>query len=325
MTGLAASNIVSTSLSSQGLPVNLFCFPGGRQLGNDLIHPEFTSLVSFTGSTAAGRKVGARAASLFIRSLLELGGNNAGFVMADANLKLARDSIVFSAAGTAGQRCTSLRRLYVDADVYDQLKPMLVGAYEKLVIGDPLDAKTHIGPIHSEAQIKLYEDTIATLKKDSTCTILHGGSAPKGKFVQPTIVEVPANHPLLKEERFIPVLYLVKVPSLTFFKAKTLNNAVDHGLSSCLYTESLTSAMEWVSGEGSDCGIANVNIGPSGAEIGGAFGGEKHTGGGRESGSDAWKNYMRRQTVTINYSGKTKLAQGINFDVTDKTNAADNQ
>jgi len=263
-------------------------------------------LVSATGSTAMGRSVGPRVAKRFGRVLLELGGNNAMVVTPSADLDLAERAILFSAAGTAGQRCTSLRRLIVHESIADELVARLRKLVARASIGDPREAGTLIGPLIDEfafsAMAKVLGDAIERVE-----------AVPGGHYVRPAIVEVPAQQGTVLQETFAPILYVLRYAELE--EAIALNNAVAQGLSSSIFTTDLREAERFISAAGSDCGIANVNIGPSGAEIGGAFGGEKETGGGRESGSDSWRAYMRRSTNTINYGADLPLAQGIRFDV----------
>ncbi|MGQ9495849.1 MAG: L-piperidine-6-carboxylate dehydrogenase [Thermoanaerobaculaceae bacterium] len=286
----------------------------GSEVGQRLVDDHRVPLISFTGSTVQGRRIATSVASRFGRTILELGGNNAVIVMDDADLDLALRAILFAAVGTAGQRCTTLRRLIVQKGIYSQLLDRLIAAYSSLRIGDPLDPNTHVGPLVDEAAVA---DMLAALEKvqQQGGEILFGGerlSGP-GYFVKPTIVKAHKELEIAYEETFAPILYLYQVETLE--EAIALNNAVRQGLSSAIFTNNLRAAETFLSAEGSDCGIANVNIGTSGAEIGGAFGGEKETGGGREAGSDAWKAYMRRQTCTINYSRELPLAQGIKFDL----------
>jgi aldehyde dehydrogenase (NAD+) len=271
-------------------------------------------LVSFTGSSAIGRQVAATVAGRLGRSLLELGGNNAITVLADADLELAVRGIAFGAVGTAGQRCTTTRRLFVERPIAAALTERLVAAYRAVPIGDPLEPGTLVGPLISAAAVDRYRDALARAQAQGG-TILVGGEvvARAGHFVTPTIVAAPshADLPIAFEETFAPILYVFPVDSLD--AAIAANNAVPQGLSSALFTDSLRAGERFVSAQGADTGIANVNIGTSGAEIGGAFGGEKDTGGGRESGSDAWRAYMRRQTCTINWGTTLPLAQGVTF------------
>jgi len=279
---------------------------GGRDVGEALVDDLRVALVSATGSTAMGRNVGPRVAKRFGRALLELGGNNAMIVTSSADLDLASRAILFSAAGTAGQRCTTLRRLIVHDSIADELVRRLRKLFACAAIGDPRESGTLIGPLIDEvafdAMAKVLGEAIERVK-----------AIPGGHYVRPAIVEVPAQRGTVLQETFAPILYVLRYSELD--EAIALNNAVTQGLSSSIFTTDLREAERFISATGSDCGIANVNIGPSGAEIGGAFGGEKETGGGRESGSDSWRAYMRRQTNTINYGSDLPLAQGIRFDV----------
>ncbi len=269
--------------------------------------------MSFTGSTAVGRRVSQVVAERFGRSLLELGGNNAIVVAADADLDLAVRAILFGAVGTAGQRCTSTRRLIVHRDVSAALAARLVAAYRQVPIGAPLDAGTLMGPLVSTAAVDTMQAALAQAVSEGG-EVLYGGARRPDigpQFVEPAIVRMPAQTAVVRRETFAPILYLLEYAR--FEDAIALHNGVPQGLSSAIFTESVRTAEAFLSAQGSDCGIANVNIGTSGAEIGGAFGGEKETGGGRESGSDAWKAYMRRQTNTVNWSSSLPLAQGIRF------------
>ncbi|MEO8547213.1 MAG: aldehyde dehydrogenase family protein [Sphingomicrobium sp.] len=279
---------------------------GGREVGEALVDDPRIALVSATGSTAMGRSVGPRVAQRFGRVLLELGGNNAMIVSPSGDLDLAERAILFSAAGTAGQRCTTQRRLIVHDSIADELVALLRGLFARAPIGDPRDPNTLIGPLIDEAAF----DAMASVLGES---IERVEAVPGGYYVRPAIVEVPAQQGAVLEETFAPILYVLRYAELD--QAIALNNAVRQGLSSSIFTTDLREAERFISAAGSDCGIANVNIGPSGAEIGGAFGGEKETGGGRESGSDSWRVYMRRSTNTINYGRDLPLAQGVRFDV----------
>jgi aldehyde dehydrogenase (NAD+) len=279
---------------------------GGRDIGEALVDDSRIALVSATGSTAMGRNVGPRVAKRFGRVLLELGGNNAMIVTPSADLDLAERAILFSAAGTAGQRCTSLRRLIVHESIADELVARLRKLVARATIGDPREAGTLIGPLIDQAAF----DAMAKVLGDA---IERVEAVSGGYYVRPAIVEVPAQAGTVLQETFAPILYVLRYADLD--EAIALNNAVTQGLSSSIFTTDLREAERFISAAGSDCGIANVNIGPSGAEIGGAFGGEKETGGGRESGSDSWRAYMRRSTNTINYGSDLPLAQGIRFDV----------
>ena len=290
---------------------------GERELGERLSASKDVALISATGSVPMGKAVATDMSKRLGKTILELGGNNAMIVAPSADLEMALRAIVFSAVGTAGQRCTSLRRLIVHEDVYDQLVPRLIKAYETLPIGDPLDQATLVGPLIDQKAMQAMDASLKTAKTQGG--VVHGGGQvmadmfPKGAYVRPSIVEMPTQSAIMHHETFAPILYVVKYTELD--NAIETQNAVPQGLSSCIFTTDVREAETFLSSVGSDCGIANVNIGPSGAEIGGAFGGEKETGGGRESGSDAWKSYMRRQTNTVNYSTDLPLAQGIKFDI----------
>ena len=290
---------------------------GGREAGEFLAGDPRVSAVSATGSTAMGRSVAPRLAARFARAILELGGNNAGIVCPTADLDLALRAIAFGAMGTAGQRCTSLRRLIVHQDVYGPLVTRLKAAWRSARVGDPRDSETLVGPLISAAAFESMQSALAEARASGG--VVTGGERidlelrPDAYYVRPAIVEMPAQTDLVKRETFAPILYVMKYAH--FEEALQLHNSVPQGLSSSIFTLNLQEAERFLSAEGSDCGIVNVNLGPSGAEIGGAFGGEKETGGGRESGSDAWKNYMRRATNTVNYGTTLPLAQGVRFDV----------
>jgi aldehyde dehydrogenase (NAD+) len=281
-------------------------------VGAALVADTRVPLISATGSVRMGQQIGTEVAKRLGRSLLELGGNNAIIVMDDADLDMVVRATLFSAAGTTGQRCTSLRRLLVHKDVIDELSDRLVAAFGQIRLGDPLDDDTLIGPLVDQAAVDTTKTAI-TIAHEQGGELLAGGDEPDrtGFFLEPAIVRIPADAPIVQTETFGPIMYLIEVDSLD--DAIAVQNGVPQGLSSAIFTDSVRSSELFLSPEGSDCGIANVNIGTSGAEIGGAFGGEKETGGGRESGSDAWKVYMRRQTVTINWSKDLPLAQGIDF------------
>ena len=290
---------------------------GAGPLGEKMTSDARLRLISATGSCRMGRQVGPRVAARFGRSLLELGGNNAMIVAPSADLDLAVRAIVFSAVGTAGQRCTTLRRLIVHEDIYGELLARLKKAYASVPIGDPMDAKVLVGPLAERASFDAMQKALAQANADGGS--VSGGERvledryPGGYYVTPAIAEMPEQTAIVAEETFAPILYAMRYRD--FEDAIAIHNDVPQGLSSSIFTTDLREAETFLSATGSDCGIANVNIGPSGAEIGGAFGGEKDTGGGRESGSDAWKSYMRRATNTINYSRHLPLAQGITFDV----------
>ncbi len=286
---------------------------GARDAGEQLVDDARIALVSATGSTRMGREVGPRVAARFGRSLLELGGNNAAIIAPSADIDLAVRAICFSAAGTAGQRCTSLRRLFVQEDIYDDLIPRLKKAYASLQVGDPLETSSLVGPLIDHAAFDQMHYALDRAKAQNAIIIGGERVGDKGYYVRPAIVELERHEGIVLEETFAPILYVMRYQD--FDEAIAMQNSVAQGLSSCIFTHDLLEAERFLSAAGSDCGIANVNIGPSGAEIGGAFGGEKETGGGRESGSDAWKAYMRRQTQTVNYSTDLPLAQGVKFDV----------
>jgi aldehyde dehydrogenase (NAD+) len=312
---IAVQKICNEALEGQGFPpvFNLFV-EHDVAMAEAFVDDGRVDLVSFTGSTRVGRKVAQRVATRLGRSLLELGGNNAIIVDEKANLELAVPAIVFGAVGTAGQRCTTTRRVFVHERLFDELAHRLTHAYEQVKVGDPLEPDTLMGPLIDGEAVLHYERAIEKLIVRGG-RVLTGGHAIErpGNFVQPTIVKVSNEWDVVQEETFAPILYLI--PYHHFDEAIALNNAVRQGLSSAIFTDDLQAAERFLSATGSDCGIANVNIGTSGAEIGGAFGGEKDTGGGREAGSDSWKAYMRRQTNTINFSHELPLAQGIRFDL----------
>jgi aldehyde dehydrogenase (NAD+) len=285
-----------------------------NDVAKEFVNDKRVPLISFTGSTTVGREVNQMVAKRFGKSILELSGNNAIIVDETANLKLAIPAITFGAVGTAGQRCTTTRRLFVHETLYDTLVSALVKAYQKVSIGDPLDEKNLMGPLIDKVAVDHYLKTIEDIKKAGG-KILFGGKAVnrEGFFVEPTLVEANNDWEVVQRETFAPILYVMKFKTLE--EAIAMQNHSQHGLSSAIFTQNLQHAEIFLSSRGSDCGIANVNIGTSGAEIGGAFGGEKDTGGGREAGSDSWKAYMRRQTNTINWSQSLPLAQGIKFEI----------
>ena len=315
LTALAVQQICNAVMKSAGLPAVFQIFiDGGTGLATRFVEDRRVALISFTGSTEVGRRVGERVAARLGKSLLELGGNNAVIVDETANLDLAVPSIVFGAVGTAGQRCTSTRRVLAHKAIAAELEKRLLHAYRQVRVGDPLEAGTLMGPLIDSRAVEGYEAAVAAAQAAGG-ELLYGGKALKGagNFVEPAIVRARNDWPIVQTETFAPVLYLIEVDSLA--EAIEAQNASAHGLSSAIFTDRLQSAEAFLSAAGSDCGIANVNLGTSGAEIGGAFGGEKDTGGGRESGSDAWKAYMRRQTNTVNWSRELPLAQGIEFKV----------
>ncbi|MFZ9954490.1 MAG: aldehyde dehydrogenase family protein [Flavobacteriales bacterium] len=316
---IACQHIVNRVFKKNNVPDGLSgIINGDSTVGERLSNDTRVPLVSATGSTRMGKKVGEAVGKRLGRSLLELGGNNAIIITPSADLNIVTVGAVFGAVGTAGQRCTSTRRLIIHESVYDEVKKKLVKAYGQLKIGNPLDKKNHVGPLIDQAAVKMYLDAIAAVKKEGGKVIVEGGVL-KGKgyesgcYVKPCIIEAKNTFEMVQHETFAPILYLMKYKTIE--EAIALQNGVPQGLSSSIMTNNLREAELFLSHVGSDCGIANVNIGTSGAEIGGAFGGEKETGGGRESGSDAWKIYMRRQTNTINYSTTLPLAQGIKFDL----------
>ena len=315
LTAIAVQHICNEVMRANDLPAIFSLFiSDDNNLASQFVDDKRVAMVSFTGSTAVGRQVGARVAQRMGKSLLELGGNNAIIVDRSATLALAIPAIVFGAVGTAGQRCTSTRRLIIDATIYDQVVSALVNAYRQVKIGDPLQPGTLMGPLIDAGAVKQYQDALSSavsLGGDILCggKILEGA----GYFVEPTIVKAENDWSIVQEETFAPILYLMKADTIE--EAIVIQNNVKQGLSSAIFTNTIQHAEQFLSSVGSDCGIANVNIGTSGAEIGGAFGGEKETGGGRESGSDAWKSYMRRQTNTINWGSDLPLAQGIQFDI----------
>jgi len=291
---------------------------GDRNVGEWMSSDPRVPLVSATGSTRMGKAVGAAVGARLGRALLELGGNNAIIISKDADLNIAITGAVFGAVGTAGQRCTSTRRLIIHDSIYEATKEKLVNAYKQLRIGNPLDEKNHVGPLIDKDAVNLYLSSIEACKKEGGKFVVEGGvlkgdGYESGCYVKPCIAEAEPGYAIVQHETFAPILYLLKYKTIE--DAIAIQNEVPQGLSSSIMTLNLREAEQFLSVAGSDCGIANVNIGTSGAEIGGAFGGEKETGGGRESGSDAWRNYMRRQTNTINYSNHLPLAQGIKFDI----------
>jgi aldehyde dehydrogenase (NAD+) len=289
---------------------------GGQEAGEALAESRDVAIVSATGSTRMGGAVGAKVMARFGRCILELGGNNAMIVTPSADLDMALRAIVFSAVGTAGQRCTTLRRLIVHENIYDQLIPRLVAAYESLRIGDPLEGGVQVGPLIDAPAFAAMEQALSRARTEGGavrggCRVM-AAQRPQAFYVRPAIVEMPRQTAIVRRETFAPILYVLRYRDLD--AAIALQNDAPQGLSSCIFSTDVRETEKFLSAAGSDCGIANVNVGPSGAEIGGAFGGEKETGGGRESGSDAWKGYMRRQTTTINYSRELPLAQGIKFE-----------
>ena len=317
--GIACQHIISEVFAKNNVPEGVCSLIiGGRDVGEWMANDTRIPLLSATGSTRMGKAVGAAVGARLGRALLELGGNNAIIISKDADIDMAIRGALFGAVGTAGQRCTSTRRLIIHEDVYEKVKQKLVAAYSQLQIGNPLDEKNHVGPLIDKDAVKMYEASIEECKKEGGKFIVEGGVLSGDGFesccyVKPCIAEVKPDYKIVQHETFAPVLFLLKYKTVDH--AIAIQNGVPQGLSSAIMTLNLREAEQFLSVSGSDCGIANVNIGTSGAEIGGAFGGEKETGGGRESGSDAWKNYMRRQTNTINFSNNLPLAQGIKFDI----------
>ena len=310
LTAIATQKIADKVLDAHGYQGVFALVIGGAGIGARLTADKRLPLVSFTGSTAVGRKVGEGGAQRLGRSLLELGGNNGIIVMKDADLGLALRGFVFGAAGTAGQRCTTTRRLFLQKEIAAEFTASLVKAYGQIRVGDPMDPQTLMGPLINERAVASFKAAVQNAIAEGG-EVLFGGKVIQGQFVEPTIIKARAGMKIVCEETFAPILYVIEFDD--FEAALRAHNDVPQGLSSAIFTTNLQTAEAFLSASGSDCGIANVNIGTSGAEIGGAFGGEKDTGGGRESGSDAWKAYMRRQTNTINYSKDLPLAQGIVF------------
>ena len=316
---IACQNIIGEVFERNGVPegvCNLVI--GERDLGEKLSNDTRIPLISATGSTRMGKAVGAAVGARLGRSLLELGGNNAIIISKHADVDIAIVGAVFGAVGTAGQRCTTTRRLIIHNEIYDSFKTKLVNAYKQLRIGNPLDQKNHVGPLIDKGAVDAYLQAIENCKAEGGVFVVEGGvldgdGYESGCYVKPCVAEVKPHFQIVQHETFAPILYLMNYND--FEEAVAIQNGVPQGLSSSIMTLNLREAEQFLSSAGSDCGIANVNIGTSGAEIGGAFGGEKETGGGRESGSDAWRIYMRRQTNTINYSTSLPLAQGIKFDL----------
>ncbi len=317
LTAIAVTNIVNKVFQRNGYEGIMNLVVGsGSTVGEWMIHDKRIPLISATGSCEMGRRIGEVVGRRLGRTILELGGNNAIIVMNDANLDLALRAVVFGAVGTAGQRCTTTRRLFLQRGIADKFIELLKNAYSQIKIGDPLKEDVLMGPLVNEAAVEVMMQAIERIKKEGGKIIYGGrklteGEYAKGHFVEPTLVLADHSMPIIQEETFAPILYIIIFDDLD--EAIKMHNDVPQGLSSAIFTTNLISAEKFLSHEGSDCGIANVNIGTSGAEIGGAFGGEKETGGGREAGSDAWKAYMRRQTCTINWGKELPLAQGIKF------------
>ena len=319
LSAIDCQKIIAEVFEKNNVPEGVSCLViGDVETGKWMAEDTRVALISATGSTRMGRSVAVAVANRLGRSLLELGGNNAMIISPDASLDLAIPSIVFGAVGTAGQRCTSTRRLIVHEKIYDAVKEKLKNAYAQIKVGDPLDTTNHVGPLIDQQAVDAFVHAIENAKTQGG-NILAGGDVLKGKdyssgcYVNPCIIEMPNQSDIVLKETFAPILYIMKYEQLN--EAISMQNHAPQGLSSSIFTNQVREAEQFLSAAGSDCGIANVNIGTSGAEIGGAFGGEKETGGGRESGSDAWKAYMRRQTNTINYGATMPLAQGIRFDI----------
>ncbi len=315
LTAIAVTKICSEVMAGTGMEAVFSLAAGGADIGAAMTADSRLPLISATGSCAMGRVVGPRVAARLGRSLLELGGNNAMIVMDDADLDLASRAALFAAVGTAGQRCTTLRRLIVHTEIADDVTERLVKAYQSVPIGDPMEPGILMGPLVTDEAVQKMMEAIEIAKAEGGEVLTGGGRVDieglSNQFVEPTIIKISKAAPIVQEETFAPVLFVIEVGSLE--EAIDVHNDVPQGLSSAIFTDSLSNAETFLSHVGSDCGLANVNIGTSGAEIGGAFGGEKDTGGGRESGSDAWKAYMRRQTNTINWGGDLPLAQGLEF------------
>jgi aldehyde dehydrogenase (NAD+) len=320
LTALACQNIIHNVLKENQIPEGVFSIIIGEgNIGELMANDVRVPLVSATGSTRMGKKVGENVAKRLGRSILELGGNNAIIITENANIEIAIHATIFGAVGTAGQRCTTTRRLIIHESMYEEVKKRLLAAYPKLPIGNPLETKTLVGPLIDQDAVKMFQNALVHVQKEGGKIliggeILSGQAYEGGNYITPAIVEAQNSYEMVQEETFAPILYLLKY-SGEVENALEIQNGVKQGLSSSIFTTNMLQAERFLACFGSDCGIANVNIGTSGAEIGGAFGGEKETGGGRESGSDAWKAYMRRQTNTINYSTQLPLAQGIKFDI----------
>jgi aldehyde dehydrogenase (NAD+) len=318
--GIACQNIIAEVLKENNLPEGISCLINGDyKVGELMTNDKRIPLISATGSTRMGKIVAQTVAGRLGKSLLELGGNNAIIVTPDADIKMTVIGAVFGAVGTAGQRCTSTRRLIIHESIYEKVKNALIAAYGQLKIGNPLDENNHVGPLIDTHAVKMYQEALQKVVAEGGKLVVEGGvlsgeGYESGCYVKPAIAEAKNEFEIVQHETFAPVLYLLKY-STDVHEAIAIQNGVVQGLSSAIMTNNLREAEAFLAVTGSDCGIANVNIGTSGAEIGGAFGGEKETGGGRESGSDAWKVYMRRQTNTINYTTSLPLAQGIKFDL----------
>jgi len=315
LTSIAVTKIVAEVLKKNNVsPAVASLVSRGADIGNLIAEDPRIKLVSFTGSTPIGRKVALKVQERFGKSLLELGGNNAITIMDDADVDMAVRAILFAAVGTAGQRCTTTRRLLVHEKVHDDVVARLKKAYQQIKIGDPLESGVLCGPLHTPTAVQHYKDAIAQAVQEGGHIVTGGKVIDRpGNFVEPTIILSKHNSKIVHREVFAPILHIIKIKS--FEEAVSINNEVGQGLSSSIFTNNPELTFRWIGAFGSDCGIVNVNIPTNGAEIGGAFGGEKETGGGRESGSDSWKQYMRRSTCTINYGKTLPLAQGIKFDV----------
>jgi len=318
---IAVQKIISEALRKNDVPEGVFnmIIAKSSTLGDNFAADKRIPLISVTGSTEVGKRVASIVGKRLGKTILELGGNNAVIISQFANLDMTLQSVVFGAVGTCGQRCTSTRRLIIHESVFETVKEHLISTYQNVSarIGDPLVQETLIGPLVDETAVNNFVSAIAEVQKEGGKlifggTVLKREKLPSANYVIPAIIEAENHYKMVQKETFAPIVYMIKYSTIE--EAISLNNNVPQGLSSCIFTENLIEAEKFLSETGSDCGIANVNLGTSGAEIGGAFGGEKDTGGGRESGSDAWKAYMRRQTNTINFSGQTALAQGITFD-----------
>jgi len=321
LTAIATQNILSGVLKENDIPEGVFnlIIGRGKTIGEQVLKDRRIPLVSLTGSTRVGKHAAGVIAGRLGRYIMELGGNNAIIITPSTNLKMAIPSVVFGAVGTAGQRCTTTRRLIIHESIYEKVKESLIKAYGSLRIGDPMDEKNHMGPLIDNGTVANFLNALEQVRKEGG-KVIYGGEALNGTgfesgcYVRPAIVEAENHFNIVQEETFAPILYLIRYKG-EVHEAIAIQNAVQQGLSSSIFTDNMQESEAFLSHWGSDCGIANVNIGTSGAEIGGAFGGEKDTGGGRESGSDAWKAYMRRQTNTINFGGMPPLAQGIKFDI----------
>lgn len=314
---MATTKIVAEVLKRNNLPPIITLCQGGADVGKHMVSDKRVQLVSFTGSCQTGRDVGVEVQKRFGKVILELGGNNALIINEDANLKMALDAALFGCIGTSGQRCTTTRRIIIHEKLYDNFVQQLSRKYKQVItrIGHQLDANTLVGPVHSLQTIKGYKQTVAE-SVELGGKIAFGGNviSREGYFVEPTIITgLTHDAPVVHRETFAPIVYVLKTNSVE--EAIEWNNEVEQGLSSAIFTENINKAFKWIGAQGSDCGIVNINTTTNGAEIGGAFGGEKHTGSGRESGSDAWKQYCKRATITVNHSGELACAQGVEFNV----------